>query len=56
MILEEPGARERVALNKALQLAWHSAIPSGPGIPLTSTVGASATVGDLCHAARLPVG
>jgi len=37
---------------KALQLTWHSAFRSGSGSILASTLGASATVGGLCHAAE----
>ena len=41
--------------NKALQLTWHSAFQSRSGSLLASTLGASATVGGLCHAAERPV-
>jgi hypothetical protein len=37
---------------KALQLTWHSAFQSRSGSILASTLGASATVGGLCHAAE----
>ncbi len=38
--------------SKALQLTWHSAFQSVSGSLLASTLGASATVGGLCHAAE----
>jgi hypothetical protein len=41
--------------NTALQLSWHSALQSGSGNILASTLGASVTVGGLCHAAERPV-
>ncbi len=41
--------------NKALQLTWHSAFQSESGSLVASTLGASATVGGLCHAAERPV-
>ncbi len=47
-------ARDRLP-NKALQLTWHSAFQSGSGSILASTLGASAAVGGLCHAAERPV-
>jgi hypothetical protein len=37
---------------KALQLTWHSAFQSTSGSLLALTMGASATVGGLCHAAE----
>ena len=45
----------RIASNKALQLTWHSAFQSRSGSLLASTLGASATVGGLCHAAERPI-
>jgi len=41
--------------NKALQLPWHSAFQSGSGSLLATGLGASATVGGLCHAAERQV-
>ena len=41
--------------NKALQLTWHSAFQSRSGSILASTLGTTATVGGLCHAAERPV-
>ena len=41
--------------NKALQSAWQSAFRSKSGSFLASDLGASATVGGLCHAAERPV-
>ena len=41
--------------NKALQLTWHSAFQSKSGSILASTLGASMTIGGLCHAAERPV-
>ncbi len=41
--------------NKALQLTWHSAFQSRSGSILATTMGASATVSGLCHAAERPV-
>ena len=38
--------------NKALQLAWHSAFRSNSGSLVASTLGDSAAVGGLCHAAE----
>jgi len=40
--------------NKALQLTWHSTLQSESGSLLASTLGASETVGGLCHAAERP--
>jgi hypothetical protein len=44
--------RSRPLPNKALQLTWHSAFQTRSGSILASTLGASATVGGLCHAAE----
>ncbi len=41
--------------NKALQLTWHSPFQSNFGSILASTLGASATVGGLRHAAERPI-
>ena len=41
--------------NKALQLTRHRAIQSESGSLLASTLGVSATVGGLCHAAEHPI-
>jgi hypothetical protein len=38
--------------SKARQLPWHSAFHPGSGSLLASTLGVSATVGGLCHAAE----
>jgi hypothetical protein len=45
----------RIASNTALQLTWRSAFHSGAGSILASTLGASATVSGLCHAAERPI-
>ncbi len=50
-MLAVPGAPP----NKALQLTWHSVFQSTFVWSLASTLGASATVGGLCHAAERPV-
>ena len=41
--------------NKALQLTWHSVFESESGSLFASTLGASATVGGLRHAAERPI-
>ena len=46
-----PSSRQRRP-NTALQLTWHRAFQSASGSLLASTLGASATVGGLCHAAE----
>ena len=41
--------------DKALQRTWRSAFQSRSGSLWAPNLGASATVGDLCHAAERPV-
>jgi hypothetical protein len=52
----EPDTTRAFALpDEALQLTWHCALQSGSGSILASTLGASATIGGLCHAAERPI-
>jgi hypothetical protein len=51
-LLEKTTALNGAPPNKALQRTWHSTLQSGSGRLLASTLGASATVGGLCHAAE----